>query len=209
MTTEAWADMARELRGKLRSCKPPLLWYRTLLRAVWRREDPDGSCLRHLLGFDADRIPFPGEEDTELEPLSLFMWKEHPEKKPHPVTINGLTFEIRPKETDTIAGLPYGTPVVDGNTGIISWEFGCQFQRAVHDLMQDRWRAKVCPECGKYFTADKTAQKYCSTKCTGERKQKKALDHYYNRGRAARQAKAVRAKSQKEEIRPAIGRANR
>jgi len=202
MTTEAWADMARELRGTLRSCRPPLLWYRTLLRAVWRREDPDGSCLRHLLGFDADRIPFPGEEDTELEPLSLFMWKEHPEKKPHPVTINGITFEIRQKETDTIAGLPYGTPVVDGNTAIISWEFGCQFQRAVYDLMQDRWRAKVCSwrKCRRYFIADKVMRKYCQEKCYWARKDEQANAYYYRTARAARQEKTLRAKSHKGEI---------
>ena len=110
MTTEAWVGMARELRGKLRSCRPPLLWYRALLRAVWRREDQDGSCLRHLLGFDADRIPFPGEEDTELEPSSLFMWKEHPEKKPHPVTINGLTFEIRQRKQTRLLVCRTGPP---------------------------------------------------------------------------------------------------
>jgi hypothetical protein len=189
--------MARELRGKLGSCRPPLLWYRALLRAVWRREDPDGSCLRELLGFDADCIPFPGEEEIEFEPLSLFMWKELPEEKPHPVTINGITVEIRPKETDTIAGLPYGTPVVDGNTGIITWSFGCQFQRVVYDLMQDRWRAMVCPECGKYFVADRTAQKHCSSKCYGVKKRKQALSYHYRKGRAAKQAKALRAKSQR------------
>jgi hypothetical protein len=38
MTLEAWADMAREFGGKLRSCRPPLLFYRNLLRAVWRRD---------------------------------------------------------------------------------------------------------------------------------------------------------------------------
>jgi hypothetical protein len=198
MTIEAWADMAKDLRGKLRSCRPPLLWYRALLRAVWRREDPDGSCLRELLGFDADYIPFPGEEDTELEPLSLFMWKEHPEEKPQPITINGITYRIRQKETETIAGLPYGTPVVDGNTGIITWSFGCTFQRDVYDLMQDRWRAMVCPECGTYFVADKTAQKFCSPKCWAKRKREQALDYYNRKGKHARQkAKSLRAKPQR------------
>jgi len=197
MTTQAWADMARELRGKLRSCRPPLLYYRNLLRAVWKKEDPDGTCLWYLLGFDADRIPFPGEEEIEFDPLSLFMWKEHPEEKPQPFTINGITSEIRQKETETIAGLPYGTPVVDGNSGIISWSFGSLFQRAVYDLMQDRWRAMVCPNCGKYFVADKTAQRYCSPECFGEKKGMKALDYWNRIGRAARQAKALRAKSQR------------
>ena len=271
MTPEAWAGMAGELRDKLRFCRPPLLWYRALLRAVWRREDPDGSCLRHLLGFDADCIPFPGEEDTKLKPLSLFMWKEHPEKElparvqkrrnlnrrrltvvlinplvseasrrraamnltgntaytddtqaktvccsddsrepiftflrawqqPQTVTIKPMTFEIEQKETeerDTFAGLPYGTPVVDGNTGIITWSFGCPLQRAVYDLMRDRWRAMICPNCGKYFVADKTAQRYCSPECYREEKGMKALDYWNRIGRAARQAKALRAKSQR------------
>ena len=237
---------------------------------MWRREDPDGCCLRHLLGFDADGT-ISGEADTKHKPLSLFIWKERPEREvparvqkhrslnrrrltvvlinplvseascrraatnltgntaygddtqaktvccsddscepiftflrawqqPQPVTIMPMTFEIGQKETeerDTFSGLPYGTPVVDGNTGTITWSFGSLFQRALYDLMQDRWRAMVCPNCGRYFVADKTAQRYCSSECYLEKKGMKALDYWNRIGRAAREAKALRAKSQR------------
>ena len=36
---------------------PPLFFYRALVRAVWRRSDPDGSYLKYLLGFEEDGPP--------------------------------------------------------------------------------------------------------------------------------------------------------
>jgi hypothetical protein len=189
---ENWPEMAQLYRADGIDI-PPLLFYRDLLRAIWRREDPDGSCLKYLLGFEEGKLP-----DVEGG-KELWLFGLPPEPAPEPF----MTYRIKEKQVTQYAGLPCGTPVVDSSTGVISWSFGCPFQRAVYDLMQERWRAMVCPECGKYFIAYKTAQKYCSTKCTGERKQKKALEYYHNRGRAARQEKTLRAKSQKREIGPA------
>ena len=48
--------------------------------------------------------------------------------------------------------------------------------------MQSRWRAKICPECGKYFVATKTAQSYCSARCYEEMKRKRALDYWRETG---------------------------
>lgn len=86
----------------------------------------------------------------------------------------------------TYAGLPPGRPIVDGVTGAITWKFGCTLQQSVYELMQQRWRAMVCPECGKFFLADKTRQIYCSSTCFGEMKRKQALDYYHRKGRAER-----------------------
>ena len=128
--------------------------------------------------------------------MGVFEHKKRPEES-EPINYSGITLEIRPKVTHTFYGLPYGTPVVDGNTGTITWSFGSPFQRAIYDLMRDRWRAMVCPNCGRYFVADKTAQRYCSSECYLEKKGMKALDYWNRIGRAAREAKALRAKSQR------------
>jgi len=49
------------------------------------------------------------------------------------------------------------------------------FQRAVYLLWLERWRARVCPECSRFFVADKPAQRYCSTRCYGKAKAARSL----------------------------------
>ena len=202
ISIKGWANIARDCRREMLSLRPPLLFFRNLLRRVWKREDPYGSSLKVLLGFDEAWAPVleDGEEEKEdalvfeeegrlteipghIDYGELFMWKAPERPKQHTI---GL-FTWIDKQTETSCGLPIGTPVVDGNTGTINWEFGCQFQSAIYYLMQERWRAKVCPQCRKYFVADKAAQKYCSTKCCGERKQKVSLDYYNRIGKDRRQ----------------------
>jgi ribosomal protein L37AE/L43A len=90
--------------------------------------------------------------------------------------------------------MPPGHPEVDGISGKIRWEFGCEFQRSVHALMEQRWRAMICPTCGKFFVADKPAQKLCSIPCYGEAKRKHALDRWNLKGNAERKARTRRAR---------------
>ena len=40
--------------SEIREERPPLLFFRSLLRLVWKRKDRDGRCLKNLLGFEAD-----------------------------------------------------------------------------------------------------------------------------------------------------------
>lgn len=206
---ENWAEMAHYFRSELHDMRPALIYFRILLRLVWSKQDPDSKCLSCLLGFDAD----PPEEEVdgaEGEVNGLFWFGERPktaaeieqeeaEKDCDNRNRNkqGMPISMRRRIWEAYGGLPAGRPVVDGDTGNMGFQFGCQFQNAIYDLMQDRWRAMICPECGRFFIADKIARKYCSTKCTGERKRRKVLEHYHNRGRAARQAKALQAKSHK------------
>lgn len=92
------------------------------------------------------------------------------------------------QETD---GLPQGRPVINGVTGEIHWDFGCTIQQAVYELMHERWRAKICPMCGKFFVAMKTAHKFCSPRCSGEEKRKRALKYWNDTGSKLRsEAKA-------------------
>ena len=197
---------------EIRKERPPLLFFRSLLRVVWKRKDRDGRCLKTLLGFVAD-MPYEElwEEEKE-EVINLFEFpgrprtQEETEEDEAQKVLDDFNQRARErgeppsrmitKVRATLGGLPVGSPVVNGDTGIISWEFGCQFQRTVYDLMQDRWRAMVCPVCGKYFVAHKTAQKYCSSKCWGKRKSEQALAYYNRKGKLAGQkAKTLRAKS--------------
>jgi hypothetical protein len=90
--------------------------------------------------------------------------------------------------------LPSGRAVVDGVTGAINWEFGCQFQQAVYELMKERWRTKVCPVCGRYFLAAKTAQTLCSSRCFKASKRKRALDWWNRKGRKRRARKSRRGR---------------
>jgi ribosomal protein L37AE/L43A len=79
-----------------------------------------------------------------------------------------------------------GEPIVDGITGEISWRFPSEFQRTLYELMKNRRRAKICPQCGRYFIANKNAQAYCSTGCAGNSKNARSLDYFNREGRAKR-----------------------
>lgn len=91
--------------------------------------------------------------------------------------------------------LPAGEPIVDGRTGKISWKFPSEFQRTLYELMEKRRRAKICPQCGRYFIADKSAQTYCSTGCSGNSKNARSLDYFNREGRAKR---TLRRKQEKK-----------
>ncbi len=47
---------ARAAEGLVKEsgAETPLLLYRDMLRAVWSRNDPDGNCLKFLLGFEQE-----------------------------------------------------------------------------------------------------------------------------------------------------------
>ena len=150
---------------------PPLLWYRNRLRAVWARNDQHGYCLAILLGFEDEAAEIAAEHRGEVsfEPIA------------RPFVVPG-----QPIAKEKSHGLPQGRPAINGVTGAITWEFGCEIQRAVYELMQERWRAKICPQCGRYFVAMKTAQKVCSAACSGDAARKRALTWWNQTGRKRR-----------------------
>jgi hypothetical protein len=168
---------------------PPLLSYREFLRWVWRGKGPADNCYKILLGFEAP-WPYP-EEGAGVrwdESKALFEWKGYRTRNPDLTTTIG-PFTDKGKETETFWGLPTGTTIVDGKTRTIKFEIGCQFQRAIYHLMQERWRAKICSwsECRKYFAADKGARKYCSEECYWERKLQQARDYQRRIRKAGKQ----------------------
>ena len=151
---------------------PPLLWYRDLLRAVWTRNDKLGAALCALLGFE-DQARRAGV--NKVVPTAVM----------RPLLMPDQSIA----DEHSTNGLPPGQPVVDGIACTIRWDFGCQFQRAVYELMQNPWLAKVCPQCGKFFIAGKTAQKFCSSQCCGKKKASASLDFYYRKGRSLREGR--------------------
>ena len=158
--------------------KPPLYWYRDCLRAVWAHNDPTGANLCVLLGFEKE-----GYEKQFVNAVDVI----------RPLAIPGQ--DLLGRETH---GLPRGTPVVNGVTGDITWKFGCYLQQAVYALMQCRWRAKICPECGRYFAADKSAQTFCSTRCAGEMKRKRSMDWWNREGQGRRASNVRKARARRK-----------
>ncbi|HEX6501645.1 MAG TPA: hypothetical protein VF011_00260 [Terriglobales bacterium] len=150
----------------------PLLWYRDRVRAVWARNDPRGKNLEVLYGFE--------------DPISVAAVQEG-RALVRPLVIPGQP--TNPDEQDTYAGLPRGRAIVDGIKGTIEWKFGCGLQQSVYELMQERWHTRICPACGRYFLADKSAQSTCSTKCSGTMRRRSKLEYWNNTGSKKRAKK--------------------
>ena len=157
----------------------PLLWYRNRLRSVWSGNDPGGLNLLILLGFEKN---LPKKEETAPSgPLLEGIMKS--------AFVPG-----QPPLDASFGGLPQGQPTVSANDRI-EWVFGCTLQQAVSELMRCRWRAKICPECKKYFVANKPTQKYCSPICFHEKHVTESLEYFHSVGKYRR---AERRKSEKK-----------
>jgi hypothetical protein len=161
---EEWFKHSRQFEGTL----PPLLWYRELLRTVWSGSDPTGAALYVLYG---------DEEKGRLFGLPVSAGVMRPFLSPGQF--------LDPEHHSS--GLPPAETLINGATGEITWKFGCTLQQSVSDLMKFRWRAKLCPICGRHFVADKPAQSFCSTECSGESKRKRALDEWNRSGKTRRE----------------------
>jgi len=162
-----------------------LLLYRDHLRRVWAGNDQKGESLTILYGFEKKLNPVEPKDPKFGEP-----------RKMHPLFLSGKTL----LDEEWYGGmLPEGEPVVDGISGEILWKFGSEFQQSLYELMRVRWRAMICLQCGRYFIADKTAQKYCSTNCSDEAKLARSNEHWRKKGRFNRQARKEEIGNTKKE----------
>lgn len=150
-----------------RNVLPPLLWYRNRLRAVWSRNDHHGYNLAILLGFEEEAKRIAAEHPGEVASDLVI----------RPLAIPGQPFNPLKQQSE---GLPPGRPIINGVTGDIGWKFGCELQQSVHELMHERWRTKICPQCGKFFVALTTAQKLCSDDCSNAAIQKRSKDWWWD-----------------------------
>lgn len=151
-----------------------LLFYRDRLREVWTRNDPKGIALCYLYGFHDEAIAM---EDAEFA-------RAHPMAMPRPI-LAALQGRAQP----IYRGLRPGSCFVNGITGAIEWSFPLPLQQALYLLMAERWRAMVCPVCGRFFVATETASKYCSTRCSQAMKLRRANEYFRRAGAAKRAAR--------------------
>jgi hypothetical protein len=197
-TIENWAKFVSETGRLMEGSRPPLLYYRDLLRRVWG-EKPDADSRRALLGFEGDWplvLEHRGSENGQTPPLRRtgkltrprLMLSGAPQML-EVTTIGNATLTTSPEVTS--CGLPIAVTRCTGKA--IEFEFGSEFQWTIYDLMQEQWRARECKWCLDCFIKVKGAQKYCSTKCSGERKITKALNDYHETGKARRQASRAAA----------------
>lgn len=78
-------------------------------------------------------------------------------------------------------GLPAPEFTINWQTGRLDLHFKIGLQQALYELLLKSWKAKVCPVCGRFFIATKTAQAYCLHACYTEMKNKRSLEHFYRR----------------------------
>jgi hypothetical protein len=192
---DQWHSMGPVVTTKVST---PLIWYRNRLRAVWTRNDADGINLMFLLGFEkqAREKGTGSTSDGIIEGIvgPFFVPGQPPNPEGHD-SLGGLP-QTKAQDLFTM-----GIPDVDGVSGEIRWTFGSEFQQAVYELMKHRWRAMVCPTCGKFFVADKTARKHCSTECYAEAKRKSSLERWHAIGKAEREEKRVGKKRKRSKSR--------
>jgi hypothetical protein len=167
-----------EPKPKLRGWRPEFhalfREFRDILRDVWSRGD--NSKLAVLLGTDAQaweilhrRNP-PSTLDKILEG--------------HQTLLERAMTEI-PTRYFTVGAAVYP----DWKAGEFRYDADSDFRRAVYVLFRNSWRAKLCPHCDKYFIADKTAQRYCSSKCYAAIKRDYDLVYWRLTGRNRREAR--------------------
>jgi hypothetical protein len=68
------------------------------------------------------------------------------------------------------------------------------FQRSVYALLKESWRAKRCRFCASFFIADKSAQSFCSSRCSNARKNERSLDYWRKHGSQRRSARMKKTK---------------
>lgn len=182
LEAEAW--------DPLNTGEPPVQTVKRFLRKVWQGEDHNGKLLAWLLGFyDGLRgvppasalSPRMGEwvesvlngtskHSTFVEapenPKARAVWESWKESTTSPVRLNWAK-----------SALEY-VPRTEG-----------QFQSALWNLFQSSWRAKVCPQCGSYFVAVRTAQRFCSTDCRDIVNREIKLQYWREIGKARRELK--------------------
>jgi len=167
----AWAD----------DCHALFLVFRNVLRYVWTPL-PDAvkrGAVSFLLGIGGE---FEGLEGGGTVMLPVRGLNEAWDKiRKH-----------KPSGTDTQRPQLY--PL--WTTGELAYVPSNDFQRAVHLLLRESWRAKVCAKCSTYFVAVKPAQLYCSTACSGGMKRERTLKWWRNVGAKRRSAQAKKGSKQ-------------
>lgn len=155
-----------------RAARPVFLVFRDYLRKLWIN-DPvadDSGYLSVLLGLNVRFADC--SDNSSFQLCELFQaWAE-----------------LRGTYPNVGIGI---RPIVDPVWGLAVFTYAPtnDFQRAIHQLFLEHWRAKACTRCSSYFIAEKSAQIYCSTACSGGVKRDRARA-WWNREGASRRTAA-------------------
>lgn len=160
------------------------IWHQKQLQNVWSGRDPAGVRALILLGIEKPYY-LPYTESAIPDQI-----KRDPTMAVDLAALVAVLSEVERKDLNRFAfghiGLPAAQFSCDWQHGEITYQFETQFQEALYLLMRESWRAKVCPSCGKYFIADKPAQRHCSSACYGDMKRKRAMEWQRNARREAK-----------------------
>jgi hypothetical protein len=155
--------------------------FREMLREVWERGGKQE--LATLLGVDTRSIEIINRQ-TEPGPLHQILGGFQSSLHLAAASIPKHFFAVPTKVSP------------DWRTGTFRYEPDTDFRRAVYDLFRQSWRAKVCPQCNKYFIADKPPQRYCSPKCYGAAKRGRDLEFWRNIGSDLRKKRKKKEEKQ-------------
>lgn len=167
--------------GLIPALRPAVLRYRDLLRRVWR-SDPDVDRLGladMLLGLqieEANPVPGPPRRGGLRKLVSL----------------KSMIASLTPHDSDQRAVLP--TVVASWKMGDFNYHPLNDFQMAFYLLFREKWRARTCAQCSRYFIADKSAQSYCSTACYGKARRGRSLRWWKAKGDAKRRERMLKAR---------------
>jgi hypothetical protein len=187
--SEAWRDFFPVLMRNWRESTLTLAWseqtrplvlaMRDLLRSVWRTGSKRDLAL--LLGFGRDAHQIMNERST---PDALDQMLGTPTLRLCEA-MKQIPSEYIPDFVEAYA---------DWGRGEFQYEPKNSFQKALHLLWRQSWRAKSCWRCRKYFVGDKPAQMYCSVKCYSAEKKERGRTWWSEHGEAWR-AKRQKGKS--------------
>jgi hypothetical protein len=161
-------------------------WVKRQLRTVWEGRDPAGTRLAVLLGIQSVSYAGPPHGDFAAEVtehMSIFL--------------DFIEMCKPPSEEHATLGayaLAGARVTPDWQRGGFQYEPVIDFQDAVYALMNESWRARICPICRRYIIAAKPANIYCSTNCSGVARQKRDLEYWRNEGKALRLKRAKTSK---------------
>ncbi len=174
-----------------RACHKVVLIYRDSLRRLWRLEPAalHDESLSLLMGVSHYLLSV-NREDVASE-ISLVSGSGFPLMPRWGIWGQAWkeVFEAHPNAWVLSAGL---SP--SWQTGEFEYRPWNDFQRAVYLLFRERWRAKVCLQCGAFFVAKRPPQFYCSNKCFGEVRRNRNLLWWKQVGSRNRKARAAKAR---------------
>ncbi len=155
--------------------------FRNYLRRVWvgnygpnNNTLLEGLYLNYLLGLDRDFfLHEPGTHTDARLPDDAFEqgWAE-----------------LRKKYSGAYVSSP-ASVVPEWGKSRFEYFAVNDFQKAVYALFLESWRAKICRRCKRHFIAEKNAQAFCSTACSGGSKRDRGLRYWRETGARRRAAK--------------------